>query len=105
MVANALRLDFQVLIYQEGDFWIAHCLETDLVAEGASPKGALESLVDISNSLIEAQIAEGDIRAIFSPAPAEIWRMYATASDTRSPRPRRAVKPLNRLNVRKLTVV
>jgi hypothetical protein len=104
MTANAVRLDLRILVYPEDSFWIAHCLETDLVAEGSSPKEAIEGLIDISNTQIEALLAEGDLNSLFSPAPPEIWRMFATADDNEraSRRPSRAVKPINRISVRQL---
>lgn len=106
MKSQLIRLDFQVLIYPEGNFWIAHCLETDIASEGKSQQEALENLLDISNVQIEALLAEGDLNSLFSPAPAEIWRMFATAKDRKSSkRPNRAAKPINRINVRQLAAV
>jgi len=96
-----------MLVYPEGNFWIAHCLETDLVAEGDTPKEAMSGLIDISNTQIEALLAEGDLNSLFSPAPPEIWRMFSTAADSPSAsrRPSRAVKPINRISVRQLVAV
>ncbi len=104
MASDVIRLDFQVLIYPEGKFWIAHCLETDIASEGKTPKAAIKSLIDISNLQIEALLAEGDLSSLFSPAPRDIWRLFATALDrpSSSKRPRHAAKPINRINVRQL---
>ena len=66
-----VRLDFQVLVYPEDGFWIAHCLETDLAAEGSNPKSAFASLIDITNALVENAVSEGDIRSVFSPYKTE----------------------------------
>lgn len=112
MSENVIRLDFQVLIYRvliyrEDDFYIAHCLETDLVAEGGSATEAIENLVDISNVQIEAAVSEGDIKSLFSLAPPELWQMYAISADASSAdaisrMPRRINRSVNRLNIRKL---
>ena len=101
-MSDKIRLDFRVLIYREDKFWIAHCLETDLVAEGASVAQAIDSLIDISNVQIQAAMEEADLASLFSPAPAEIWRMYAVAAEGPSRRPRRAIKQLSKLSVRQL---
>jgi hypothetical protein len=103
-MSDRIRLDFRVLIYKEDDFWIAHCLETDLVAEGATMSQALDNLVDISNVQIEAAMDEGDLASLFTPAPADIWRMYAIAAERPSRRPRKAVKQVNKLSVRQLAM-
>jgi len=107
MAVQSIRLDLQVLIYPEGEFWIAHCLETDIASEGNTPKEALVNWIDITNLQIKTLLAEGDLNSLFSPAPAEIWRMYSTAEDrgSASKRPSRAVKPINRISVRQLAAV
>jgi hypothetical protein len=101
-MSDKIRLDFRVLIYKEDEFWIAHCLETDLVAEGGTLAQAIDHLVDISNVQIQAAIEEGDLAALFSPAPADVWRMYAVAREGPSRRPRKAVKQVNKLSIRQL---
>lgn len=106
MTSSGIRLDFQVLVYPEGNWWIAHCLETDLASEGGTPVEAMKNLVDISNHQIQTLLAEGDLNSLFSPAPPEIWRMYATAPDRPAARkPKTAAKPINRISVRQLAAV
>lgn len=107
MTSNVIRLDFQVLVYPEGEFWIAHCLETDIAAEGKSQQEAIENLIDVSNLQIETLLSEGDLNSLFSPAPSEIWRLFSTAQDRKaSPqRPSRAAKPIHRIRVRQLAAV
>ena len=101
---DKIRLDFQVLIYPEDDFWIAHCLETDLVGEGDTADEAMQTLIDISNVQIQAAIDAGDLASIFSPAPPDLWRAYAVGKEKQSKRPKRAIKSLNRLSVRELAM-
>lgn len=101
-MSDKIRLDFQVLIYREAPFWIAHCLETDLVAEGNTVAEAVDHLMDISNVQIQSALEEGDLASIFSPAPPEIWRLYAVAAEGPSRRPRKAVKQVNRVQFRQL---
>lgn len=65
-----------VLEYMEGSIHIAHCLEFDIVAEGASRDEAREKLAD----LIREQVlftTEKDIeeKALFHPAPEHYWKV------------------------------
>jgi hypothetical protein len=101
-MTDRIRLDFRVLIYREDEYWIAHCLETDLVAEGGTLSQAMDSLIDISNVQIQAALEEGDLASIFSPAPADVWRMYAVAAEGPSRRPRKAIKQLDKISVRQV---
>lgn len=101
-MSDKIRLDFQVLIYREAPFWIAHCLETDLVAEGETEAEAIDNLIAISNVQIQAALDEGDLASVFSPAPPEVWRMYAVAAEGPSRRPRKAIKQVNKVQFRQL---
>lgn len=103
-MTETMRLDFQVLMYREDEFWIAHCLETDLVGEGATADEAVRTLVDISNVQVQAAIESGDLASIFSPAPPELWRLFATALDSPSVVKPNGNLPLNRLSVRQLAL-
>ena len=76
-----VRLEFKVLIYQDDNFWIAHCLEMDLPAEGKTPEEALQNLIDVSHLQITAAMEEGNLDSIFSQSPSELLRMYASAQD------------------------
>ena len=102
-MAPNVRLNFNVLIYQEDGWWIAHCLEMDLPAEGETPLDALKNLLDLVNVHVEAAMKDGDLGSIFSPAPSSLWGMYAVASDYKLPRNRkRPTTAVKRINVREL---
>jgi hypothetical protein len=104
-MSDKIRLDIRVLLYREEPFWLAHCLETDLVAEGDTVAEALDNLIAISNVQIQAALEEGDLASIFSPAPAEIWRLYSVALERPSRRPRKAVKQVKNVQIRQLALV
>jgi hypothetical protein len=101
-MSDKIRLDFRVLIYREEPYWIAHCLETDLVSEGKTVSQAIDGLVGISNVQIQAALEEGDLASVFSPAPPDVWRMYSIAAEGPSRRPRKAVKQVNVMQFRQL---
>lgn len=75
-----------VLLYCEEAHYAAHCLEFDLVAQGATTEEAFRNLLDA----IELQAAyaqeTGDLGNLIQPAPPEYWRMLAT-SEHYTPQP------------------
>jgi hypothetical protein len=97
------RLELRAVVYPHGEWWIAHCLELDLVAESRDPQEAFDDLMDLTSSLIEEAIRGGDMNSIFHPAPAEIWGLFSRAQDI-SPR-RKPVRPVERFEVREAALV
>jgi hypothetical protein len=86
---NGLRIDLRAVIYRYQKWWIAHCLELDLVAEGATPIDAFRDLMELSASQVKAACKMGNLDSIFRSAPPEIWTMFSRARDL--PRPGRAI--------------
>jgi hypothetical protein len=78
---NSFRIPLRAVAYQHGQWWIAHCLELDLVAEGKNPKKAFLDLIDLSTTQIETAIRNGDIESVFRAAPPEIWALFSRAVD------------------------
>ncbi len=98
-----LRIPLRAVAYRHGEWWIAHCLELDLVAEGHSPTEALRDLLDLSATQIKAAIKRGDLASIFRPAPPEIWATFSRAGDARvGKKPRR---PVERFEAREAALV
>ena len=109
MTQNKIRIDLSAIIYKEDDWWIAHCLELDLPAEGETPEAALKALFELTDTHIKNAIEEGDLESIFRAAPPELWRMFALASD--APRSAKRVgsiaktkSPINRFTSRRLAL-
>jgi hypothetical protein len=78
---NELRVALRAVVYPHRKWWIAHCLELDLVAEGKSPEAALNDLMDLSITQVETAAQAGNLESVFCPAPPEIWTMFARAVD------------------------
>lgn len=76
-----VRLILRALIYRDDDCWVAHCLETDVVAEGETPMQAFENLQSLTALQIETAMEEGDLQSIFRQAPAEILSLFAIGQD------------------------
>ena len=80
-----LRLDLRFVIFREGDYWFAHSLEFDIVAEAKDAATALTDVLRLCALQLEFATNEGDLSSVFRPAPPEIWAMYAKAQDTDQP--------------------
>ena len=99
---GAIRIELRGVAYRDNQWWIAHCLEMDVVAEGATQE-AIKDLIALCDLKIEDAIKEGDVQSIFRPAPPEIWELYARATkkQLRRPLPRR----VSRFDMRALELV
>lgn len=75
------RIPLRAVVYPHQQWWIAHCLELDLAAEGSTPVRAARDLMDLAATMIDDAKLHGNLRTIFQSAPAEIWELYARSND------------------------
>jgi len=68
------ELSVHVIVYREESWYVAHCLEFDLVAQGADSLEAFKNLLDAIELQAEYALEAGDWGLLFNPAPAEYWR-------------------------------
>ena len=64
-----------VIIYQEEDYYVAHCLEFDLVAQGNSREESFQNLLDAVELQTQYALETGNPENLIQPAPPEFWRM------------------------------
>lgn len=76
-----LRIPVRVVFYQEDNFWVAHCLEFDLVGHGTTHEQALEMLTGAIDTQVEASQDFENSANLFSPADGKYFRMFAAGSD------------------------
>lgn len=93
-----IRLELSALLYREDRFWIAHCLQMDIAAEGDTPADALTSLYGLVDCQIEDAIHSGNLDSLFSPAPPELWRLFALGKDIAEPPTKRKHPGTTRIN-------
>jgi hypothetical protein len=82
---SKFRLDLRFVVYREDDVWLAHCLELDIVAEGASANEALRDALRLCAVQFEFAVEQGDISSAFRAAPPEFWAMYAKSATMSTP--------------------
>jgi len=79
-VIHIENLDLRVLVLQEGDYWVAQCLEHDVAAQGKTPKQLAHAL---NSALVgHAAIAQLHREKFFenmSPAPKFYHELYDQA--------------------------
>lgn len=88
------ELSFRVVVYHDGEDWVAHSLELDIVGCGDDPQEALEELIDAIEAQVTFALQTGDPSLIRCRAPEEVEEMWTEASergmeDLFSPRVRR----------------
>jgi hypothetical protein len=78
---DKLRLDLRVVFYQEAGFWVAHCLEMDVMGHAADKPQAMDNLLDAVVAQIAASIKVNNPANIFMPADAKFFEMFAAGTD------------------------
>ena len=101
-MADKLNIALRMVVYPQGEWWIAHCLEMDIVAEGTTSKEAMQSLVDLCRFQIEVAMKEGDLDSVFRAAPSSVWRMFFMGVEKKLPRKPR--KPVESFEARELAL-
>jgi hypothetical protein len=70
-------LDLKAVLYRKDEFWLAHCLELDIVAQAREPNPALASLVSLCDLQVRGAMRVRDkVRHVLTPAPREFWALW-----------------------------
>lgn len=76
-----LRISLRIVFYREAEFWIAHCLEMDVMGHDTEKKGAIKNLCEAMALQIGASLVANNRRNIFMPADARFFEMFAAGQD------------------------
>ncbi len=74
---KTFRVPLRIVFYKEGDSWIAHCLEFDLIGDGHTETDALSNLCDAIAIQVEASMQHGNLTNLFAPADGKYLEMFA----------------------------
>ena len=69
------RAEITVLGYREGEKWVAHCMEMDILGYGDTQREALKDLMDLITMQVTFAFAQGRPDLLYSPAPPEFQRI------------------------------
>lgn len=70
---NEIQITVHVIIEKKDDFYIAHCLEFDITADGYTLDDVQENIVTCIKNHVEFCIEMGNFDKILDPAPPEYW--------------------------------
>lgn len=76
---------FNLLIKKEGDLWIAHCLELDLVTESPSLEEVQQDIVSIIKRQVSYCIKNDNMENLFRNAPKEVWEEFRACKEKKKP--------------------
>lgn len=73
-----IRLD--ILIKKEEDYYLAHCLQFDLITTADSLNQVKKDIINLIRAHIEYSYEYDNLDHLFSPAPKEVWAEYLEMS-------------------------
>jgi hypothetical protein len=74
------KIQLDILIKREEDYYLAHCLQFDLVTTADTLKAVRIDIVDLCRAHIEYAYEYDNLQYLFSPAPKEVWAEYLAMS-------------------------
>ncbi len=70
------QISFNILLKQENEIWIAHCLELDIVATADSLEQAKNDLFDLIKAQLDYALENDNMAYFYHAAPREIWKEF-----------------------------
>ncbi len=70
---NDISINANILTKKEGNLYVAHCLEFDIVATGDTADQAQRDCVSLVCAQIEYAFAHDNLDNLYHSAPAEVW--------------------------------
>ena len=67
---------FSVLVKKEGDTWVAHCLELDIVTTARSLDAAKAEMNDLIAAQVDYAFCNDNLENLYRPAPPEVWKKF-----------------------------
>ena len=69
-------LNLRAMVYADGEEWVAHCLDLDLVETGPSPDAATSALAEAVGTQVGYAREHDNFAHLFHPAPREAWQRF-----------------------------
>ena len=74
-------ITFNILIKAEKDYFIAHCLELDIVATADSLEEVKEDILSLMKAQIEYAFFNENFDNLYHSAPQEVWEEFYSCTD------------------------
>lgn len=81
MATDVLRIPLRVVFYRDRENWVAHCLEFDLMGDGATQPEAARRLSEAISMQLDVSIEQNNPDNLFTPADGKVFRMFAAGRD------------------------
>jgi len=72
---------FNILVKEEDNLYVAHCLELDIVATGETPDEARREIVALVCAQVDYAFSNDNIDNLYHPAPREVWKEFFECND------------------------
>ena len=76
-----LRIQLRSVFYKEGELWISHCLEMDVMGHDKSKMKAFLKMQDAIGIQLASSLRHDNRANIFMPADAKFFEMYMAGKD------------------------
>lgn len=85
-MAREVSFDFKILIKKEGELWVAHCLELDIVATADTRDQAQDDIEDLIAAQVNYALENDNLEYLYHSAPAAVWREFLGCENRRETR-------------------
>ena len=75
------KLHLDIVITQEEDYWLAHCLQLDIVTTAETLERVKSDILDLIGVQISYAFEHNNLDNLFFPAPAEVWKKFTQPVD------------------------
>ncbi len=78
-IMHGPSIKLNIVVYKEGEEWVAHCLQMDVVATNTTRDAVEKDILDLIKAQVTFAIENDNMGALFMPAPPEEWKRLELA--------------------------
>ena len=82
MAGKKIAMEFNILIKKEDDYFLAHCLELDIVATAGSLEAAHKEMVDLICAQVDYAFSNDNVENLYHSAPKEAWEEFFACKES-----------------------
>jgi hypothetical protein len=78
---DAVAMTFNILIREEDNLFVAHCLELDIVATAKTLDQVQKDIIDLIDTQVDYAFSNNNLENLFRSAPPEIWEIFFSCKE------------------------
>ncbi|MDD5451294.1 MAG: hypothetical protein PHT49_05310 [Desulfovibrionales bacterium] len=78
-----ISISVNILIKEDEDMFVAHCLELDVVAVAKSAEDAQREVISVVCAQVDYAFSNNNLDNLFHPAPPEVWAEFFACKEQR----------------------